>query len=84
MSGAKTTTVRTKRYGAVGDEFEVEGELFKLVEVRQSSLMAARDDVWKDEGMTDPDEFQLEWHKNHPERGFRATDSVWIHRFERA
>lgn len=84
LSGAKTTTVRTKRHGAAGDEFELEGERFLLVAVEESPLSRARDEVWREEGMASPEEFERVWTENHPTRGFRASDSVWVHRFERA
>lgn len=82
LAGTKTTTVRSKRHGAVGDEFEVEGVRFRLVEVRATTLGDARES-WRDEGMTSPDEFEAVWAANHPTRGFRPSDSVWLHRFER-
>lgn len=83
LSGAKTTTVRTRRFGAPGDAFEVEGARFVLVEVAQMPLVAARDAVWRDEGMDSPGAFERTWAANHPARGFRASDAVWVHRFRR-
>ena len=84
LSGAKTTTVRTRRYGAPGDEFEVEGARFRLVEVAQTTLAAARDGTWREEGMESPAEFERVWRENHPTRGFDGTHQVWVHRFEPA
>ena len=84
LEGAKTATVRTRRYGAAGDEFELDGARFRLVEVAQMPLAAARDRGWREEGMASPDEFERVWAENHPTRGFRGADSVWVHRFERA
>ena len=83
LSGAKTTTVRAKRHGREGDEFEVEGRRFRLVEVRALPLREARDSAWREEGMASPREFEDVWRANHPQRGFRGEDSVWLHRFER-
>lgn len=79
----KTTTVRTRRHGQVGDEFALEGGLFRLVQVEAMPLAAARDAVWRDEGMASPEEFQRVWVENHPTRGFRDADTVWVHRFAR-
>lgn len=84
LSGAKTTTVRTKRYGAPGDEFEVEGARFRLVAVEQRPLAKARDESWRTEGFGSPAEFEAHWARAHPSRGVRAADTVWVHRFERA
>lgn len=84
LDGTKTTTVRTKRYGAAGDAFEVEGVRFLLVAVAAMPLARARDEVWRDEGMASPEEFERAWAENHPTRGFRPSDQVWVHRFRRA
>lgn len=84
LSGEKTTTVRTKRVGSVGDTFEVEGVELTLVAVEMLPLARARDAVWRDEGMASPEEFERVWAENHPQRGFRGEDAVWVHRFERA
>lgn len=83
LAGTKSTTVRTKRHGLVGDEFEVEGVAFVLVAVDMMPLAAARDTVWREEGMTSREEFERVWSENHPTRGFRAEDAVWLHRFRR-
>ena len=83
LSGAKTTTVRTRRYGAPGDTFEVEGTHFVLDAVEAMPLVRARDTVWREEGMPSPQEFERVWAQNHPTRGFRESDTVWVHRFRR-
>lgn len=84
LSGAKTTTVRTRRHGAPGDSFELAGARFELVEVAAMPLREARDRLWRDEGASSPTEFEAVWRENHPTRGFRGEDSVWAHRFRRA
>lgn len=83
LSGAKTTTVRTRRFGSAGDEFEVDGSAFVLTAVESMSLADARNRVWRDEGMSSPEEFERAWAENHPTRGFRPADTVWVHRFAR-
>jgi hypothetical protein len=83
LEGTKTTTVRTKRYGSGGDEFELEGILFRLTRVDPLPLADARDRFWREEGMGSPEEFERTWIENHPTRGFRASDQVWVHGFER-
>lgn len=84
LDGSKTTTVRTKRYGTTGDDFEVEGVAFRLLSVDAMMLDAARASVWREEGMASPEEFERTWVENHPARGFRGGDQVWVHRFARA
>ena len=82
LDGSKTTTVRTKRYGSPGDEFELDGASFVLTHVEMIPLAKARDSVWKEEGMASAEEFERVWNENHPQRGFRGEDAVWVHRFE--
>ena len=84
LAGTKTTTVRTRRFGTPGDVFEVEGVAFRLVAVEAMTLARARDLAWRDEGMDDPAAFEAAWRENHPTRGWRDADTVWLHRFERA
>lgn len=83
VAGQKTTTVRTKRYGAPGDTFDVDGLAFRLVAVDAMRLGSARDRVWREEGMTSPAHFESVWVENHPTRGFRPDDQVWVHVFTR-
>jgi len=84
LDGSKTTTVRTRRYGAPGDTFAVEGVAFVLTGVESMPLAQARERVWREEGMASPEEFERVWAENHPTRGYRAGDSVWVHRFRHA
>jgi hypothetical protein len=84
LDGSKTTTVRTRRFGASGDEFEVDGARFLLVSVEAMPLAKARDLVWREEGMPSPEAFEAAWRENHPTRGWRGADSVWVHRFRRS
>ena len=83
LAGTKTTTVRTRRCGAVGDAFVVEGARFELAGVDAMTLAAARDACWASEGYASADEFERGWIANHPTRGWRAGDQVWVHRFRR-
>lgn len=55
-----------------------------MVAVDAMPLGRARDAVWREEGMASPDEFERAWIENHPTRGFRPADTVWVHRFRRA
>ena len=84
VSGAKTSTVRTRRFGSAGDAFELEGARFTLLAVDAMVLDAARDTLWREEGMASPQEFERVWIQNHPTRGYRGADQVWAHRFAKA
>lgn len=84
LAGEKTTTCRTKRHGNAGDEFEVEGVDFRIVTAKQMTLGEACQLNWREEGMASPEEFESTWRANHPTRGWRPEDTVWVHHFERA
>lgn len=84
LSGAKTTTVRSKRLGEAGDEFELEEVRFVIERIEAMPLSRARDAAWRTEGFASAAEFEAHWGKLHPERGFRGGDSVWVHAFRRA
>jgi hypothetical protein len=81
LAGTKTTTVRTRRYGSPGDAFVVEGARFELTAVTAMTLAAARDLCWASEGFASADDFERAWAANHPTRGWRPGDQVWVHRF---
>ena len=80
LAGAKTTTVRTRRYGAPGDTFTLEGRAFVLTRVEAMPLARARE-LWREEGMASPEEFEAVWRDNHPARGYQAGHTVWVHWF---
>ena len=84
LSGAKTTTVRTKRLASPGDAFTIDDARFVVLAVEAMPLAKARDLCWASEGMASPEEFERAWEGTHPTRGFRPGDSVWVHRFARA
>lgn len=83
LAGSKTTTVRARRYGAPGDTFVVEAATFRLVTVEAMPLSRAREG-WREEGFDSAEAFERAWAENHPTRGFRPGDTVWVHRFVRA
>lgn len=84
LAGTKTTTVRARRFGEAGDEFEVEGARFRLARVEAMPLARARDAHWASEGFASAAEFEAHWAKLHPTRGFRGADAVWVHAFARS
>lgn len=81
LSGTKTTTVRTKRHGSPGDDFVVEGRTFRIEGVKLMPLHEACEKYWREEGMSSAEDFIETWRQNHPTRGFRPADAVWVHRF---
>lgn len=84
LDGSKCSTVRSKRHGSAGDDFVVEGVTFRLLRVEHMALDEARRRHWRDEGMASEKEFVETWVANHPTRGYRGEEGVWVHLFERA
>lgn len=83
LSGHKTATSRTKRYGNVGETFEAFGTTFELVEVRQLALRDIAADYYSLEGCATAETFRRVWEKIHQKRGYIGSDMVWFHVFRR-
>ena len=83
LSGRKTHTCRSKRYGDVGDRFTAFGEIFELVSVREATLEEVRDQYWYQEGCDSRAGFEEVWERIHPGRGFVASDVRWLHEFKK-
>jgi hypothetical protein len=83
----KYATSRNKKYGNVGDWFEVifndkdEIRKYQLIEVNQTKLKSVRDFGWEDEGCRCPEEFVEVWKDIHPRKGWIDEQRVWFHRF---
>lgn len=82
LTGVKTKTARTKRYGAPGDVLRTPFGDVRLVAVERVSLADVAEKHWREEGTSGPEEFKAVWSQIHPLRGFRPDDLVWLHRFE--
>ncbi|MBA7633681.1 hypothetical protein ES703_41252 [subsurface metagenome] len=83
LSGSKTTTARTKKYGWPGDKFEAWGETFELREVIRVFLSTVRDQFYQFEGFANPHDFVTAWTKLHPIKGFDPTQAVYLHSFRK-
>ena len=82
LSGRKTMTSRTKRYGKRGDTFQAFGTTFKILDVSELQL----DEVEKhyyEEGCCSEECFRETWEKLHPRRGFDPEQWVYTHYFEK-
>lgn len=82
LSGQKTMTARTKRYGNAGDLLETRVGLIRLLGVGRHTLRDIRDRYWREEGATSPSQFVTIWKMLHPRVGFDPDRMVWLHRFE--
>ena len=81
VSGTKTCTARTKRYGAGGDRFLAFDQWFDLKSVTEEPLHVVAD-LWQQEGCTSREHFIEVWESIHPGTGYRPEQMVFLHRFQ--
>ncbi len=82
LSGQKTATTRTRKYGDPGDLFSAFGYTFQLIKVSRVYLGEVAFAYHKQEGFESKDDFMECWCRIHP-RKRHYTDIVWLHEFER-
>ena len=78
----KKATSRYKKYGEVGDKFEVDGFRYELELVIKVPLWFVIEDLYLSEGACSSKELQKVWEDIHPKRGYRPFDEVWYHHFK--
>jgi hypothetical protein len=83
LSGHKTVTSRTRKYGEVGDTFQAFGATFRITLVFQYKLDCVAYLLCHEEGFDSPDEFIACWATIHPGRGYQPSQTVWVHRFKK-
>lgn len=83
LSGNKTATTRTTRFGYPGDWFEAFGRVFTLTEVYPTFLDVAISRHYLEEGFNSPQEFIDLWDRLHHGVPYlkRPGRSVYFHRF---
>ena len=83
LSGEKTCTTRSKRYGRSGDWFPAFGKYFVLTEVYSIPLQRAVLFCYKEEGFANSQEFIEFWNSHHvqPYESSRARPA-FIHYFQ--
>ena len=82
LTGVKTATSRTKRYGNAGDTFDAFGREFELTDVYQDTLEVVAHDLWREEGCFASSHFEDVWRSIHPLKGFVPDQVVWVHKFK--
>jgi len=82
LSGEKTWTSRTKRYGKVDDTFDAFGETFKILKVECQPLIYVACH-WKEEGCESFEDFVDLWRQIHPRKGYVPSWLVWLHVFKK-
>jgi hypothetical protein len=83
LSGKKTWTSRTRKYGAPGDTFMAFGSTFELVNVMEMRLGVVAWLHHRDEGCNSQEEFVECWKQIHPRKGYVPSQVVWIHQFKK-
>ena len=81
LTGIKTKTTRTKRYGYLGDHFKAFGATFLLTSIRRTPLKIVADRYYQEEGLISSLEFREIWRQLHPKKGFQPEQIVWLHTF---
>lgn len=83
LSGKKTMTSRTKRYGEVGDTFDGFGATFQITNVMRCSLLLVANEYYLEEGCNSDYDFVQLWKQIHPRKGFMPNQMVYVHTFEK-
>lgn len=82
LNGRKCCTTRRTRHGDRGDEFEVVGVGFRLVQVLRATLPDVRDALYMAEGFATPQAFEETWRALHGGE-FETGRDVYVHFFAR-
>jgi len=81
LSGKKISTIRTKRYGKIGDTFEAFGAEFKIIAFCPSVALWAGKWLYKEEGFEQLGEFWKVWDEINPNLERNAL--VFVYFFKR-
>ena len=84
LSGEKTATTRTKKFGEIEDYFLIAGHRFDLKFVSHVPLKYVAAIMYKEEGFKAPEDFMAIWKEIHPRKGFVPDQKVWLHIFKEA
>lgn len=81
--GDITQIHRGDSYAEEGDQFEVNGETFEIVELRERTLGDLTDEDAQAEGMADLDEYRELLNRAHDHFEWNDDSDVVMHRFEK-
>lgn len=81
LTGKKTMTSRTKRYGQEGDTFKAFGATFKIYHMGELPLHMIAAGYYLLEGCVSPADFEHVWWSLHPRKGFVDEQVVFCHFF---
>lgn len=81
LTGRKTATTRTKRYGWPGDTFTTFNVRFLLTGVKRLALQTVAHSYYQQEGFDTPTDFIRCWRVLHPRKGYVPKQYVYLHIF---
>jgi hypothetical protein len=84
LTGKKTATTRTRRFGHVGDWFFAFGKTFVLIEVYRTPLTRVVYFLYQEEGFNTPQELIACWNGLHPDIKYedQRDRPVYVHQFQ--
>ena len=82
LNQTKKATSRYKKYGDVGDIFNINGFSFELELVIKVPLWFVAEDLHRSEGARTTNDFIGVWNSIHPKKGYQPFDKVWYHHFK--
>jgi len=88
LAKTKRATSRTKKYGSVGDTFEVklfhrlEKVKYQLTYIERVTLGFVAEHLYELEGANSQQELIDVWIKLHPLKGFEKDQKVYLHVFK--
>ena len=83
LSGQKTMTARTKRYGNPGDTFPAFGASFQIMSIAKIQLCDVAWEHHTEEGFPTVIDFIECWKKLHPRKGYIPKQKVYAHTFKK-
>ena len=81
-AGDITQIHRGSKYAEEGDRFDLDGETFEVVEIRERTLGDLTDADAQAEGMADLDEYRTVLNRAHDHFEWDDDSDVVLHRFE--
>lgn len=83
QTGDVTQIHRGDRHAEAGDRFEIDGDTFEVVDVRERRLGDLTDEDARAEGMADLDAYREMLNRVHDQFEWNDDSEVVLHRFEK-
>jgi uncharacterized protein YqfB (UPF0267 family) len=83
LSGKKTWTSRTRKYGEVGDTFPAFGATFQITEIRRMRLKDIVEGHFREEGLNSVEEAKAVWIQIHPRKLYAPDWLLQVHVFKK-